>query len=91
MVQLDGLKIILNGTSEEKFLRRLGKKLKRNALVIYPPAESLYKKRFDEQKEKLKTDLCCYLGKFSDYFKGILMKIEDNQKLAQGHNMPRYR
>jgi len=91
MNHLDGLKIILNGTSEERDIRKLGKKANRIALRIYPPKENPLKDNLDKKMSEFQALRRLYSGQFSGYFKKIALRIEDNKKLAQGHNMPRYR
>lgn len=87
MSKLKGLKIILNGTSEEKDIKSQGKgliKLSRQFGIQGPSV------RWDRQFESLTSKMNEYSGKYKDYFKSLIGEAESIRRNAQCYNPERH-
>jgi len=87
MDNLDGLKIMLNGTSEERNIRKGGKDLLKlsRQFGIQGPSE-IWGIHFKNLDEKLKE----YSGNFKDYFKYLIRETESIRRNAQCYNLSRH-
>ena len=81
---IGGLKIILNGTKEEKGLRGLGRKVQGLEGTLKLPVKDNKEAwdYFEKRKDKFEGSINNYEGKYSKYFFKMLKDIEDREKCA---------
>ncbi len=81
---IGGLKIILNGTKEEKGLRGLGRKVQGLEGTLKLPVKDNKEAwdYFEKRKDKFEGSINNYEGKYSKYFFKMLKDIEDRKKCA---------
>ena len=79
-----GLKIIFNGTPEEKGLRGLGREIQRLEKTLRLPIKDNKEawEYFEKRKDKFKGSINNYKGKHPNYFSNMLKDIEDINKCA---------